>query len=583
MIVRIFGLSIALMLVIAPLLVPGNANAVSQWSCKFLQPSSYVPNYIRTIKGDNSANFYPRPDDNCAPSGSITIGSRVKVHSELGDWRFIENLSGRGWGWVVKDVFENSDSNSCDFLQPSSYVPNYIQTTSRTTYTNLYPRPDENCTPRGSIAPDSRVKVHAESGNWRFIENLSGRGWGWIQQSTDPKKPKDRQPDVPGDASANLAMLKATQYRNNNHDDSRYADTRSADLPINSFLVPWQEYEADGGITSPILGSGSFRVLCEFSHLAYDDPIIFPNQAAKTHLHMFFGNTDANAFSTADSLLNTGSSTCNGQELNRTAYWVPAFIDADGNVPVPDHALVYYKGYYGPDSSPGRTEVYPEGMRLVSGMSMATAEQPGHKNFRELFFRCYKPGTGGGNPINTKSVTIPSCSGNDLLEMNVKFQTCWNGQNPADYRNNASYSDVWPTSGSCPASHPHKLPQMEYRIFFSDHAGSEKWILSSDVNMVDQKTVTGRGYSLHGDWFGGWNRQINQRWIDNCVNIVDTDCDGGLLADPRRNPGAQGLKIRPQYTGANRFPGDAILRDLCPADKSFTGQASVALCLPSDM
>jgi len=585
----------ALMFGITPGVELGNSGFTASNSCNFLQPSSYVPNYVRTIESSDSINLYPNPDKHCAPINTIDTQSSVKVHAETGDWRFVENLSGRGWGWITKDAFEPEISN-CDFLQPSSYVPNYFRTVDNSSGAQLFPRPDNNCTSDGLIAAASSVKVHAESGDWRFVENLSGRGWGWIKKTTldanpepvnpnnpEPVNPNNLPPAVPGDATANLAMLKATRYRNTNHDNSAYIATPSASLPINNLLVPWRDYEAAGGITRPIAGSGSFRVYCEFSHLAYDDPVVLPNQPGAAHLHMFFGNTNANAFSTADSLLNSGSSTCNGQELNRTAYWVPALIDTNGNVPIPDDALIYYKGYYGPDSSSGPTEVYPQGMRLISGMAMATAPQPGHNNFRELFFRCYKPGTGGGNAINTKSVTIPNCGSDRYLEMNVKFQTCWNGQDPTDYRNNAAYSDVWPTSGSCPASHPRKLPQMEYRIFFRSHEGSENWILSSDVNMTDQTTINGRGYSLHGDWFGGWNRQINQRWIDNCVNIVDTDCDEGLLADPRRNSNAQGLKIRPQYSGEMRIPGDAVLRELCTADKNFTGQASVALCLPASM
>jgi len=569
-------------------------------NCDFLQPSSYVPNYIRTIEYNDNVDLFPNPDKNCAPRGVIATQSSVKVHAELGDWRFIENLSGNGWGWITKDAFD-TPTNNCDFLQPSSYVPNYVSTVKDNNGVELFPCPDNCCVSIGFIATGSSVKIHAESGDWRFVENQSGRGWGWINQSaldlnTDPTPKPDNppiphhptnpdvpSPAVPGDYTANLAMLKATRYRNTNHDNSPNTNTPSASLPINNLLVPWRDYEATGRITSPIAGSGSFRVFCEFSHLAYDDPIVLPNQPGAAHLHMFFGNTDANAYSTADSLLNSGSSTCNGQELNRTAYWVPAFIDTNGNVPIPNDALIYYKAYYGPDSSPGLTQVYPQGMRLISGMAMATAPQPGHDGFRELFFRCYKPGTGGSNPINTKSVTIPDCGSDRYLEMNVKFQTCWNEQDPSNYRNNAAYSDVWPTSGSCPASHPYKLPQMEYRIFFHNHEGSENWILSSDVNMRDQTTINGHGYSLHGDWFGGWNREVNQRWIDNCVNIVDTDCDEGLLADPRRNPNALGLKIRPQYNGEMRIPGDAVLEELCPVDKNFSGQASVALCQPTSM
>jgi len=512
---------------------------------------------------------------------SVTDGNLITVRARGNQGAETINLTVNGSvvrSWAVTTVFRTFSYTTMQTVEslrvgynsgnwPNVVVVDYV-TVNGTRYESEGP---------STFSSGSWDDVNGCAKGYKLTQRLSCDG-GYFQYRIGGDNRSN-----PGDAAAHLAMLKATPYRNMNHDSSQYVATPSANLPLAYFLVPWQNYEAAGGITKPILGSGSFRVYCEFSHLAYDDPIVFPNQPGVAHLHMFFGNTDTNAFSTADSLLNSGSSTCNGEELNRTAYWVPAFIDASGNVPVPDDALVYYKSYYGPDSSSGLTEVYPQGMRLISGVSMATAPQPGHTNFRELFFRCYKPGTGGSDPVNTKSAAIPNCPDNSYLEMNIKFQTCWNGRNPADYRNNAAYSDVWPTSGSCPASHPRKLPQMEYRIFFRDHAGSENWILSSDVNMVDQQTVVGRGYSLHGDWFGGWNREINQRWIDNCVNIVDTDCDDGLLADPRRDPSAQGLKIRQQYSGAMRVPGDVILRDLCPANKHFSGQASVALCQPGQI
>ena len=118
----------------------------------------------------------------------------------------------------------------------------------------------------------------------------------------------------------------------------------------------------------------------------------------------------------------------------------------------------------GRDTNPGGTSVYPPGLKMVSGNADATSAQPGHRNHREIFFRCYRPGTGGNNSINTKHSTIPSCGSDRRLEMNIKFQTCWNGKNPADYKRNVAYSDVWPTSGSCPSSHPIKLPQLEYRV-----------------------------------------------------------------------------------------------------------------------
>ena len=70
---------------------------------------------------------------------------------------------------------------------------------------------------------------------------------------------------------------------------------------------------------------GAFRFLCAPSHNAYDDPIVFPGQPGKSHLHTFFGNTLADGNSTYESLRKTGDSTCNDM-LNRSAYWIPALM-----------------------------------------------------------------------------------------------------------------------------------------------------------------------------------------------------------------------------------------------------------------
>ena len=61
--------------------------------------------------------------------------------------------------------------------------------------------------------------------------------------------------------------------------------------------------------------------------MAFDDPIVYPGQVGKSHLHVFFGNTGANANSTAASIAGSGNSTCDGGTVNRSAYWVPALID----------------------------------------------------------------------------------------------------------------------------------------------------------------------------------------------------------------------------------------------------------------
>src|SRR4051812_30942850 len=58
---------------------------------------------------------------------------------------------------------------------------------------------------------------------------------------------------------------------------------------------------------------GFFATLCRFSHEAPDDPIVFPGQAGKSHLHTFFGNTTTSAASSYDSL-RAGPTTCRTEQ-----------------------------------------------------------------------------------------------------------------------------------------------------------------------------------------------------------------------------------------------------------------------------
>jgi hypothetical protein len=90
-------------------------------------------------------------------------------------------------------------------------------------------------------------------------------------------------------------------------------------------------------------GEGKLRFLCIESHLGYNDPIVYPSQPGAAHLHQFFGNTLTNAYSDYSSLRTTGSGTCQGGPINRTAYWYPAMIRPQNNKVVkPSYVEMYY-------------------------------------------------------------------------------------------------------------------------------------------------------------------------------------------------------------------------------------------------
>jgi len=124
---------------------------------------------------------------------------------------------------------------------------------------------------------------------------------------------------------------------------------------------------------------GAFRFICTPSHEAKDDPIVFPGQPGRSHLHQFFGNSLADANSTYRSLRTSGESTCTNA-LNRSAYWMPAMLNGKGGVVRPDYVSIYYKRR--PESDPecqrmGKACVdLPRGLRFVFGYDMINGTPP---------------------------------------------------------------------------------------------------------------------------------------------------------------------------------------------------------------
>lgn len=258
---------------------------------------------------------------------------------------------------------------------------------------------------------------------------------------------------------------------------------------------------------------GAFRNVCRFSHMNFDDPIVFPGKARATHLHAYFGNTLAKASSTAESIRNTGNSTCRGGIANRTAYWVPALLDAKGRPQTPEDSNFYYKsGYSGIEPSDIKT--FPQGLRMVAGDAKATGAQ------EHAFWGCFENYI--GHPA-----TIPNCPVGDYLQMIVDFPQCWNGKDldSADHKSHMAY----PEDGACPRTHPVAIPAITFGILYKvPKEGVKGWRLASD--MYDA-SLPG-GYSVHGDWFEGWDPAVAKTFVQNCTS-KGVDCHSHLLGDGR--------------------------------------------------
>ena len=259
-------------------------------------------------------------------------------------------------------------------------------------------------------------------------------------------------------------------------------------------------------------GTGAFRTVCSFSHMLFDDPIVYPGQPGAAHLHAFFGNTGANASSTVNSINTTGNSTCRGGIANRSAYWVPALIAPDGKPVKPKSIEVYYKsGYYGVKAS--AVKPMPDGLRMIAGSAKSSSAQ------RYAYWGCHESYIG-------KPGSIPNCGAGDSVTMIVEFPQCWDGKNldSADHTSHMAYAQ-----NGCPATHPVPIPAITFNVLYAQPSGGTAgYRLASDMYNTSQPG----GFSAHADWWNGWDPAVSKTFVERCINPA-LDCRSHLLGDGR--------------------------------------------------
>jgi len=266
-------------------------------------------------------------------------------------------------------------------------------------------------------------------------------------------------------------------------------------------------------------GTGNFRLVCGYSHMSYNDPIVAPGEPGRSHLHTFFGNTGADADSTYDSLRTTGNSTCDGGTANRSAYWIPSLLEGAAPV-VPKLMFVYYKsGYRG--VAPFEINNVPDGLRMIAGSSRS-------RNGQSSEIVSWSCESGGSSEFVQ---TIPNCQPGGELRLTITFPQCWNGQDldSIDHQSHLAYPGAGPQFGQgCPSSHPVAIPVISTHVIWDVPAsGTSGLFLSSDAQVG-----AAPGASAHADFYEAWDPTIRDAMTENCIRGA-LDCGVRGLGDGR--------------------------------------------------
>ena len=277
---------------------------------------------------------------------------------------------------------------------------------------------------------------------------------------------------------------------------------------------------------------GAFRFICMPGQLKSDDPIVYPGQPGRSHLHQFFGNDTADANSTYASLRAAGNSTCMSP-VNRSAYWMPAILNGKGQVVRPDYVSVYYKRR--PLSDPivsdpshpqyqGKGVKLPNGLRFIFGRDMQNLAVP---QTGALHFACDGPTADSKHYGNFEEVQA-NCPVENRIGIRIDAPDCWDGKNldSPNHRSHIAYSNY----GPCPKTHPFVIPTFTMAAWFTQAAGEVYSLVSDDM---DYSSGHKRGDTFHADFFMAWDPVAHDMWEKNCIDKM-LNCSAGDLGNGKQ-------------------------------------------------
>jgi hypothetical protein len=256
------------------------------------------------------------------------------------------------------------------------------------------------------------------------------------------------------------------------------------------------------------------------------DPIVFPGQFDKSHLHSFYGSDAVTASTNTSAELQTGCTNAeNPNDLS--VYWTPTLLYKNGNSydPVP---VMRFSAYY--SLGDGKAEVpIPQNLQMVAGLATATTADAMPA---EAHIEWFCEGGGGatadenGFPNSECGMHLqqllyfPNCVDTDTLETGYKA-----GQ-PGNYKD-------------CPTGMK-AMPQLRFSIRYDlRKVLPDGWSGTAPIQLA-----CGNAFCSHGDFVNGWTQ-------DAALNMVEATASKNKFASVDGKLGSNGVKPNCKSTDAD--------------------------------
>ncbi|TDZ18066.1 hypothetical protein Cob_v008828 [Colletotrichum orbiculare MAFF 240422] len=225
------------------------------------------------------------------------------------------------------------------------------------------------------------------------------------------------------------------------------------------------------------------------------DPIVFPGQYDKSHLHSFFGSDAVTVNTKTSAELQKGCTNAeNPNDLS--VYWIPTpLYTADGGKTYEPMPLSRFSAYYNLGETEAEVPI-PQNLQMVAGDAAATTEDKMPAD-AQVSWACENGGGGGSADANG----FPSETCGTHLQQLLYFPQCVNTETLE-----TAYKAK--RGGSCPSGMK-SMPQLRFSIRYD----LRKVLPGGWSGTAPFKLACGPAWCSHGDFINGWTEEAARNML----------------------------------------------------------------------
>ncbi|OBR12811.1 Secreted protein [Colletotrichum higginsianum IMI 349063] len=258
------------------------------------------------------------------------------------------------------------------------------------------------------------------------------------------------------------------------------------------------------------------------------DPIVFPGQYDKSHLHSFFGSDAVTVNTKTSAELQKGCTNAeNPNDLS--VYWIPTpLYTTDGGKTYEPMPVSRFSAYYNLGETPAEVAI-PQDVQMVAGDANAQTKSAMPAEAQAEWF-CEN---GGGESLDANG--FPSSTCGTHLQQLLYFPQCVNTETLE-----TAYKDR--RGGSCPSGMK-SMPQLRFSIRYD----LRKVLPKGWSGTAPFKLACGPAWCSHGDFINGWTKEAAENMVATTKEKQKFSAVNGGLGDYKSGPTCKSADADPSH------------------------------------